>query len=86
MHQWKSNIKGLLHRSGGDSTLMAWEEGALEMEYSEPIGSISWVEHCEGGFITAFGIFEEQVYLIAQFEEWNGETLTPTKLVSYLFE
>jgi len=78
------NIRALIHRSGGDSTLQAWED--IDSDIGEPIGSISWLEHCEGGFVTASGYFLDEVSHLAKYEEENGETLTAAKLVRHLSE
>lgn len=81
---WESNIGALLHRSGGSSDLEAWEDAAFESEHARPGGGISWIEHCEGGFITADGDWADEVSHLARYEEENGETLTAAKLISHL--
>lgn len=83
---WEANIGSLLHRSGGDSTLEAWEEAELDSEWPEPSASIQWLEHCEGGFVTASGFWQDEVAHLARYEEENGETLTAEKLVRRLSE
>lgn len=83
---WAANLGSLLHRSGGDSTLQAWEDADLDSEHAEPAASISWLEHCEGGFVTASGDWSGQVADLARYEEENGETLTANKLVHHLSE
>ena len=79
---WQVNIGALLHRSGGRSDLESWEEDASE--HAEPAGSISWLEHSEGGFITAAGDWADEVAHLARYEEENGETLTAAKLIRHL--
>jgi hypothetical protein len=79
---WESHIGSLLHRSGGDSTLEAWED----IENDQPAGTVSWIEHCEGGFVTASGDWSGQVADLARYEQENGETLTANKLVHHLSE
>jgi len=81
---WEANIGSLIHRSGGDSTLHAWEDA--DSDTVEPIGSISWIEHCEGGFAYGEGIFSDEVSHLAKYKEENGEMLTAEKLVRYLSE
>ncbi len=83
---WGSNIRALLHRSGGDSTLQAWEDADPDSDHAEPAASISWREHCEGGFVTASGDWSDEVAQLARHEEGNGETLTAEKLARYLSE
>jgi hypothetical protein len=83
---WAANIGSLLHRSGGDSTLEAWEEAEISTENPEPIASISWIEHCEGGFVTASGEWFDEVIALARYEEENSETLTASKVVRHLSE
>lgn len=81
---WRANIRSLLHRSGGDSTLQAWEDGEFLSEHGEPAGSISWLEHSEGGFITAGGDWADEVAHLARYEEENGDALTAAKLIRHL--
>lgn len=81
---WQANIRALLHHFGGDSTLQMWEDAAFDSEHAEPSGSISWVEHCEGGFVTASGDWADEVAHLARYEEENGETLTAAKLIRHL--
>ena len=83
---WEANIRSLIPRSGGDSTLEAWEEAELDSECPEPAASISWLEHCEGGFVTASGFWQDGVANLARYEEENGETLTAAKLVRHFSE
>ena len=83
---WKRNIRSLHHRSGGDSTLQAWEDVDFDSSFDQPAGSISWLENCEGGYICADGIWDDEVGHLARYEEENGETLTATKLVRRLSE
>jgi hypothetical protein len=71
---WKADIGSLLHRYGGDATLTEEATGS----------TISWIEHCEGGFITASGDFLDEVCHLARYEEENGESLTPEKLIKHL--
>jgi hypothetical protein len=86
LRAWEANISSLLHRSGGDSTLEAWEEAEISSEHPEPIASISWIEHCEGGFATASGDWSDEVIALARHEEENSETLTAAKVVRHLSE
>jgi len=79
---WESNIGSLLALSGGDSTLVAW--AVFDADYAKPLGSISWCEHCEGGYVSADGIWADEVGHLARYEEENGETLTAAKLVRHL--
>ena len=81
---WERNIRALIHRSGGDSTLQAWED--IDSDIGEPIGLISWLEHCEGGFIYGEGIFSDEITHYARYEMENGETLTAAQLVWHLSE
>jgi hypothetical protein len=84
LEAWVQNIRALIHRSGGDSTLEAWED--IDSDSGEPIGSISWIEHSEGGFAVGEGIFSDEITHLARYEEENGETLTAAKLVRHLSE
>lgn len=79
---WESNIGSLLYRSGGDSTLKAWENES----YDEPVGSISWIEYCEGGYACADGIFGDDVAHHARYEQENGKELTAEKVVRLFSE
>jgi hypothetical protein len=83
---WAADIRSLLHRSGGDSTLQAWEDADLDSEHAEPMASISWIEHCEGGFASATGDWSDEVAYLARYTEENGETLTAEKVVRHLSE
>jgi hypothetical protein len=80
---WQANIGALLHRSGGRSILESWDADS-ESEHAEPAGSISWLEHSEGGFITAGGHWADEVAHLARYEEENGDTLTAGKLIRHL--
>lgn len=71
---WQADIGSLLSRSGGDAALTEESTGS----------TISWIEHCEGGFITASGDFLDEVCHLARYEEENGDTLTPAKLIKAL--
>jgi hypothetical protein len=86
LRAWESNISSLLYRSGGDSTLEVWEEAEISSEHPEPIASISWLEHCEGGFVTATGDWSDEIAHLARHEQENGETLTAAKVVRRLSE
>lgn len=83
---WKANIRGLLNRSGGDSTLQAWSEEAFEAENAEPSAILSWLEHCEGGFVTASGDWQDEIQHLATLAEEDGETLTVEKVIRHLSE
>ena len=83
---WKANIGSLLHRSGGDSTLQAWGDSAFGLDHAEPDASLSWVEHCEGGFVNAQGDWEEDIHDLATRAERDGETLTAEKVIRHLSE
>jgi len=87
---WAENLGSLLPRSGGDSTLQAWEDADLDnldSEHDEPYASISWFEHCEGGFVSAAGAWAEEVsHLARYYEDENGESLTAERLVRHLSE
>jgi len=83
---WERNIGALLHRSGGDSTLQAFSDDDIDSEHAEPAASISWLDHCEGGFVTASGDWFDQVAHFARYEQENGDTLTAAKLVRHLSE
>jgi hypothetical protein len=83
---WESNIGSLLHRSGGASTLQAWEDADLDSEHANSAASLSWVENCEGGFATASGDWSDEVIALARREQENGETLTAAKIVRHLSE
>ena len=83
---WEENLGSLLYGSGGDSTLQAWEDADFDSEHAQPAGSISWVEHCEGGFVTASGNWSDEVAHFARYEEENGDTLAAAKLVRHLSE
>jgi hypothetical protein len=83
---WKANIGSLLHRSGGDSTLEVWGDLAFQSDHAEPEASLSWLEHCEGGFVTARGDWGDEVAHIARYEQENGETLTAEKVIRHLSE
>ena len=80
---WQRNIRALLHRSGGRSILELWESD-IKSEHAEPVGSISWLEHCEGGFVTAFGDWADEVTHLARYEEENGDALTAAKLIRHM--
>lgn len=80
---WQANIGALLQRSGGRSILESWDADS-ESESAEPAGSISWREHCEGGFITAGGEWADEVAHLARYEEENGHALTAAKLIGHL--
>jgi len=80
---WQANIGALLHRSGGRSILESWHADS-ESEHAEPSGSISWLEHSEGGFITAGGEWADEVAHLARYEEETGDIFTPAKLVKHL--
>ena len=80
---WQANIGAVLHRSGGRSILESWESDT-ESEHAEPAGSISWLEHSEGGFVTAGGDWADEVAHLARYEEENGDTLTAAKLIRHL--
>lgn len=79
---WQVNIGALLHRSGGRSILESWADS--ESEHAEPAGSISWLEHSEGGFVTAGGDWADEVAHLARYEEENGDALTAAKLIRHL--
>ena len=79
---WQNNIGALLHRSGGRSILESSADS--ESEHDCPPGSISWLEHSEGGFITAGGDWADQVAHLARYEEENGDALTAEKLIRHL--
>ena len=79
---WQSNIGALLHRSGGRSILESWH--ANQSESAEPAASISWLEHSEGGFVTAGGDWADEVAHLARYEEENGDALTAAKLIRHL--
>jgi len=83
---WERNLRALLHRSGGDSTLQAWEDGEFDSRFDQPAASISWLEHCEGGFVTAYGDWSDEVIHLARYEEENGDKLTAAQLVRHLSE
>lgn len=76
---WEANLGALLHRSGGDSLLQAWEDEGDEV----PVGSISWREHCEGGFACADGIFAGDMQHYGRYEQENGDELTAAKVVRH---
>lgn len=80
---WQANIGAVLHRSGGRSILESWEADT-ESEHAEPAGSISWLEHSEGGFVTAGGNWADEVAHLSRYEEENGDTLTAAKLIRHL--
>ena len=80
---WQNNIGALLHRSGGRSILEDLEADS-ESGHAEPTGSISWLEHSEGGFITAGGDWADEVAHLARYEEANGDALTVAKLIRHL--
>lgn len=79
---WQANIGALLHRSGGRSILESSADS--ESEHAEPAGSISWLEHSEGGFVTAGGDWADEVAHLARYEEENGDALTAAKLIRHL--
>jgi hypothetical protein len=83
---WESNIRALLHCSGGDSTLQAWEDADLDSEHAQPSGSVSWIEHCEGGYACGDGIFSDDLAHYARYEQENGDELTAAKVVRHLSE
>lgn len=83
---WESNIGSLLSRSGGESTLQAWEDADLVRIIEQPSGSISWLEHCEGGYVCASGDWADEVAHLSRYEKENGDTLTAAKLVRHLSE
>ena len=80
---WQRNIRALLHRSGGRSILESWESDT-ESGKIIAAGSISWLEHNEGGFITAGGDWADEVAHLARYEEENGDALTAAKLIRHL--
>jgi len=80
---WQANIGALLHRSGGRSILESWHADN-ESQSAEPAASISWLEHSEGGFITAGGEWADEVAHLARYEEENGDVLSPAKLIRHL--
>ena len=83
---WEANLGALLNRSGGDSSLQAWSEEAFEAEHAEPDASLSWLEHCEGGFVTASGDWQDEIQHLAALAEEDGETLTVEKVIRHLSE
>jgi hypothetical protein len=83
---WKDNIGSLLHRSGGNSTLEVWGDSAFKSDHAEPEASLSWFEHCEGGFVTSSGDWSDEINYLAKLEEEGGGTLTAEKAVRHLSE
>lgn len=91
---WAANIGYLKTRSGGDSTLHAWEDPGFDSEYAEPIGSIYWIETSQGGFVTAAGkaasvsgeSWYAEVSSLARYLAANGATLTAEVLVNHMSE
>jgi hypothetical protein len=83
---WKANIGSLLHRSGGESTLEVWGDSAFKQDHAEPQASLSWFEHCEGGFITANGYWAEGIQHLATLSESYGDKLTVEKVIRHLSE
>jgi hypothetical protein len=69
---WAANIRSVIPRSGGSSDL------------SSESGSVSWLEHCEGGFACADGEWSEEISALAQYEQSNGNELTPALIVRRL--
>ncbi len=83
---WETNTNSLLYRSGGDSTLQAWEDDSFDDDNAISIATLSWIEYCEGGFVTASGDWLYEISLLARYAEENGEILTVPKVVRYLSE
>lgn len=78
--RWAYNTGSLLHRSGGDSRLQAWES----LDDESPVGTLTWLEHCEGAYPCAEGIFAETVCHWARIAEENGDSLTTEDVVRHL--
>ena len=70
INAWKSNIGAVILRSGGKSVLIDTDCDAR----------LEWVEHCEGGYVTAQGgAWEEDISNAARIASEDGETLTADK-------
>lgn len=75
LEAWQSNMGALILCSGGKSTLVDNEDGA----------TLLWVEHCEGGYVTATGLgWEDEVSHLARLAEEDGEALTAERVARSL--
>jgi hypothetical protein len=75
---WVANCGSVQYRSGGSSDLTD------DNEPEDRPTQLGWLEHCEGGFVTASGYWLNDVSSLAQHAEEDGEMLTAQTVADYL--